>query len=321
MKVDPALFPQYAWSGSTIEYHRKQIRDFHGFPTITVGDEDKLTGWLAGEICRRCRGTGCGRRSRPGAARTRSSRHAGAGRAAAGRGRGDGATAGDRPAGDLPGDGHPDAGQHHPRGEREREGVQHPGPDQVARAPTPTTTGADCPSLAAVTFRSSNTAFQPVIDALALLDRYKDPEEARRNPDHDLPPPSAAGFCCACTGWARTWGSSESPTGWPPQVAQDADTEMALRRTRRLFISRDNLRSAIRTVVDKTLEVREIKLWGPGTSCASDSPQVRIVVGELHDRVAPAVRRPGDHGALARRVAVGASTPRSPAQTPPRSPP
>ena len=50
-----------------------------------------------------------------------------------------------------------------------------------------------------------------------------------------------------------------------------ADTEAALRRTRRLFVNRDNLRSAIRTVVNATLEVRETDLWGPGTSCASDS--------------------------------------------------
>ncbi|GAA2440653.1 hypothetical protein GCM10010191_65740 [Actinomadura vinacea] len=50
-----------------------------------------------------------------------------------------------------------------------------------------------------------------------------------------------------------------------------ADTEAALRRTRRLFINRDNLRDAIRTVVNKTLAARDTTLWGPGTSCASDS--------------------------------------------------
>lgn len=52
---------------------------------------------------------------------------------------------------------------------------------------------------------------------------------------------------------------------------QDGDSEMALRRTRRLFINRDNLRAAIRTVVNKTLTDRDGQLWGPGTSCASDS--------------------------------------------------
>ena len=32
----------------------------------------------------------------------------------------------------------------------------------------------------------------------------------------------------------------------------EADTEVALRRTRRLFVNRDNLRAAIRTVVNAT---------------------------------------------------------------------
>lgn len=57
-------------------------------------------------------------------------------------------------------------------------------------------------------------------------------------------------------------------------VADDAmlaDTEVALRRTRRLFVNRDNLRAAIRTVVNATLAARDTSLWGPGTSCASDS--------------------------------------------------
>ena len=50
-KVDPELFGEYRWSGSTIEYHRAQIRDFHGFRVATVGDEDKLIVWLAAGIC------------------------------------------------------------------------------------------------------------------------------------------------------------------------------------------------------------------------------------------------------------------------------
>ncbi|MET8335986.1 Tn3 family transposase [Streptosporangium canum] len=48
-------------------------------------------------------------------------------------------------------------------------------------------------------------------------------------------------------------------------------TEVALRRVRRLFVNRDNLRAAIRAVVNKNLEVRDTTLWGPGTACASDS--------------------------------------------------
>lgn len=51
VKVDPGLFGEYRWSGSTIEYHRGQIREFHGFREPTVGDEDKLIVWLAGEMC------------------------------------------------------------------------------------------------------------------------------------------------------------------------------------------------------------------------------------------------------------------------------
>jgi hypothetical protein len=51
VKVGPDLFGQYRWSGSTIKYHRGQIRDFHGFREPTVGDEDKLIVWLAGEMC------------------------------------------------------------------------------------------------------------------------------------------------------------------------------------------------------------------------------------------------------------------------------
>lgn len=49
-----------------------------------------------------------------------------------------------------------------------------------------------------------------------------------------------------------------------------ADAEAALLRIRRLFVNRDNLRDAIRTVVNKTLAARATTLWGPGTSCASD---------------------------------------------------
>ncbi|WP_425566008.1 DUF4158 domain-containing protein [Nonomuraea monospora] len=39
------------WAGSTIEYHRSQVRQFHGFRQPTVADEEKLIFWLAGEIC------------------------------------------------------------------------------------------------------------------------------------------------------------------------------------------------------------------------------------------------------------------------------
>lgn len=53
--------------------------------------------------------------------------------------------------------------------------------------------------------------------------------------------------------------------------AEQIDNEAALRRTRQLFINRDNLREAIRLIVNATLEARDVALWGEGTSCASDS--------------------------------------------------
>ena len=50
-----------------------------------------------------------------------------------------------------------------------------------------------------------------------------------------------------------------------------ADSEAALRRVRPLFIKRDNLRGAIRRIVNETLAAQDVSLWGHGTSCASDS--------------------------------------------------
>jgi len=37
LKVDAGLFGEYRWSGSTIEYHRGRIREFHGFREPTLG--------------------------------------------------------------------------------------------------------------------------------------------------------------------------------------------------------------------------------------------------------------------------------------------
>ncbi|WP_249349705.1 DUF4158 domain-containing protein [Microbispora sp. H10836] len=51
VKVDPVLFAEYRWSGSTIEYHRKQVRDALGFRESTRADEDVLAEWLADKIC------------------------------------------------------------------------------------------------------------------------------------------------------------------------------------------------------------------------------------------------------------------------------
>ena len=51
VKVDPGLFAEYRWSGSTIEYHRAQVRQALGFREATRADEDVLAEWLAEKIC------------------------------------------------------------------------------------------------------------------------------------------------------------------------------------------------------------------------------------------------------------------------------
>lgn len=51
VKVDPDGFVGYQFSGGTIEYHRAQVRAAFGFREFTRGDEDKLAGWLAAEVC------------------------------------------------------------------------------------------------------------------------------------------------------------------------------------------------------------------------------------------------------------------------------
>ncbi len=51
VKVDPVLLEDYAWSGSTIEYHRAQIRASLGFRESTRDDEERFTAWLATDIC------------------------------------------------------------------------------------------------------------------------------------------------------------------------------------------------------------------------------------------------------------------------------
>ncbi|MFJ9845890.1 DUF4158 domain-containing protein [Kitasatospora sp. NPDC101155] len=50
MNVLAADFESYQWTGSTIEYHRAQIREHLGFRVCSVQDAEKLTGWLAGNV-------------------------------------------------------------------------------------------------------------------------------------------------------------------------------------------------------------------------------------------------------------------------------
>lgn len=49
------------------------------------------------------------------------------------------------------------------------------------------------------------------------------------------------------------------------------ESEATLRRVRRLYVNRENLRSAITKLVNATLHARQEALWGQGTACASDS--------------------------------------------------
>jgi len=50
VRVPAADLGFYEWAGSTIEYHRNQIREHLGFRVCSVADADKLTGWLTGHV-------------------------------------------------------------------------------------------------------------------------------------------------------------------------------------------------------------------------------------------------------------------------------
>lgn len=47
MKVPAADLGLYEWTGSTLEYHRTQIRAHLGYQVCSVADANKLTDWLA----------------------------------------------------------------------------------------------------------------------------------------------------------------------------------------------------------------------------------------------------------------------------------
>src|SRR5664279_4244797 len=49
--VPPGELGFYEWAGSTIGYHRWQIRAYLGFRECSVQDSDTLTGWLAVNVC------------------------------------------------------------------------------------------------------------------------------------------------------------------------------------------------------------------------------------------------------------------------------
>lgn len=48
--VPAADLGSYEWSGSTIEYHRSQIRAHLGFRVATINDQEKMTAWLATNV-------------------------------------------------------------------------------------------------------------------------------------------------------------------------------------------------------------------------------------------------------------------------------
>lgn len=54
-------------------------------------------------------------------------------------------------------------------------------------------------------------------------------------------------------------------------TGRHGESESVLRRTRHLFVSRDNLREAATAMADATLAARDQAWWGSGTACASDS--------------------------------------------------
>lgn len=55
VNVPAAELGFYEWTGSTIEYHRSQVRAHLGFRECSVADAEKLTAWLADAVCEQTR--------------------------------------------------------------------------------------------------------------------------------------------------------------------------------------------------------------------------------------------------------------------------
>ena len=51
VKVDPALYAKYPWTGRSIKYRKAQIRRVYGTRPPTEDDEERWARWLAEEIC------------------------------------------------------------------------------------------------------------------------------------------------------------------------------------------------------------------------------------------------------------------------------
>ena len=58
VQVDAVELGAYEWSGSTIAYHRSQIRQHFGFRECSVADADALIQWLTVTVCERERRAG-----------------------------------------------------------------------------------------------------------------------------------------------------------------------------------------------------------------------------------------------------------------------
>jgi hypothetical protein len=78
-------------------------------------------------------------------------------------------------------------------------------------------------------------------------------------------------------------------------------SEAVLRRLRRLYGTRDNFRRAVTRLVNATFEIREERRWRRD-GLRLRLAEVRLLVVQLHDRVARAVRRAGGDDLLARRA-------------------
>jgi hypothetical protein len=82
VKVPASDLGLFDWEGRTAERARKTVRTFLGFRECSVADAEKLTRWLADEVCSRERhASGSARHCWRGCARSRSSSPAGSGSA------------------------------------------------------------------------------------------------------------------------------------------------------------------------------------------------------------------------------------------------
>jgi len=54
-------------------------------------------------------------------------------------------------------------------------------------------------------------------------------------------------------------------------TGEHGETEATLRHVRRMYVTRDNLRRALVRLVNATFAARDVRWWGEGTACASDS--------------------------------------------------